>query len=157
MAPQPLSVCSADVQINLIHNIQTSINREFVNKTAEFGYFIHFPLFFSRKTIHYSTIHCPGCMLRSPFLHGADTISAWRKKHLCTAQEIFLHGAMMRFPSYEQHIPMLLTAHSHATNCSFPRWEWPAYMVKVRCFHSESTLFFHSRKHFSSNYPLNFN
>ena len=98
---------------------------------------IHYPLY----TIHYTLSTCPGCMLRSTFLHGGDTISPRGWYHIRTAQETSLHGARNFLARRKQAGSTAGTAHSHAGNRAFPRWECPVYMLKVCCFHGESMLF----------------
>ena len=84
-------------------------------------------------------------------------LSARSKYHIRTAQEISLHGARNFLARHLNAVSTAETSCFNGGNSLFLWGKYHVYVLKVSCLCAESMLFFHNRKHFSCNYPLNFN
>ena len=63
------------------------------------------------------------------------------KNNVCTAQEIFLHGAEAAFPRRERPTPMLGTAYSQGGNGVLAWWEQHDCTEGNTCLEHEKMLF----------------
>ena len=75
---------------------------------------------YTKETIGQTSVRklhtCFGWMLRSPFLHGADIVSAPCRYHIRTEQETSLHGARNFLARRGGGVPTVGTAYSQGGN-----------------------------------------